>query len=427
MPATSRLEIPARTSFLPIAIAFAEHTARGFGLDRESAGALALATEEVVAGLCGLDDPDLELKLDAHDGVYYTDLTITIPYTELALGKMNLTAAIDSEEDLDNIGWMLAGRMVDGFTIEHQGKRSTRFHLRKHRTYPDFEGEASMPAPGAMVVDVRLGSGHDLVLFAQRVLQSGTPLLNRWLMDPPARLAGLVESGEFEVLLGYSDRGDPVAGLVLDRTRPNLALIDGPHLIDQPDSVSHRLFHAALERLARTSLVGVVSETLAEVTEGEMEFLGGRKFHLESGSVLATRAYYRGLREDHGGMIWATPWLEDFLRGEFRRLCLPRDLQIWRPLPGESQAASVLSCTFRRHRSECRLQPVLAGQDIAENIVAHLRLAREEGYLNVTFELDLGQPFHLAFAEPLRDLGFQPRVLLPGAGRGDLLLLGNAS
>lgn len=426
MPATSRLEIPARTGFLPIAIAFAEHTARGFGLDRESASALALATEEVVAALCALDDPGLELKLDAYDGVYYTDLVVTMPYTELALGKMNLTAAVDSEEDLDNIGWMLASRMVDSFTIDHQGKRSTRFRLRKHRHYPQFEGEASMPAPGAMLVDVRPASGHDVVLFAQRVLQSGQPLLNRWLLDPPARLAGLVESGEFEVLLGYSDRGDPVAGIIVDRTRPNLALIDGPHLIDQPESVVHRLFHATLERLARTPLIGVVSETLAEVPEDEMEFLGGREFHLEDGGALRTRAYYRGLREDHGGMAWTTPWLEEFLRGEFRRLCLPRDLQTWQPLP-EQATPSVISCVFRRHRSECRLRPVLAGHDISENLAAHLRLAREEGYKNVTFEMDLGQPFHLAFAEPLRELGFRPSVLVPGAGKGDVLGLGARS
>lgn len=423
MPVTSRLEIPARTSFLPIAIAFAEHAARSFGLDRESATALALATEEVVAALCGLDDANLELKLDICDGVYYTELAISMPYTELALGKMNLTAALDGEDDLENIGWMLASRMVDSFTIDHQGKRSTRFRLRKHRRYPEFEGEAAMPAPGAMLVDVRPAAGQDLVLFAQRVLQSGKPLLNRWLIDPPARLAGLVESGEFEVLLGYSDRGDPVAGLILDRTRPNLAMIDGPHLVDQPDSVSPRLFHAALERLARTSLIGVVSETLAQIPEGEMEFLGGREFHLEDGGTLRTRAYYRGLREDHGGMNWATPWLEEFLRGEFRRLCLPRDLQTWQPLPQQA-TPSVISCDFRRHRSECRLRPVLAGHDIAENLAAHLRLAREEGYKNVTFEMDLGQPFHLAFAEPLRELGFRPGVLVPGAGKGDFLTLG---
>lgn len=426
MPATSRLEIPARTAFLPIAITFAEHAAKGFGLDSDSAGALALATEEVVAALCGLDDPEMEIKLDARDGVYYTDLTITIPYTELALGKLNLTAAIDSEEDLDNIGWMLAGRMVDSFTIDHQGKRSTRFRLRKHRQYPEFEGEASMPAPGALLVDVRPATGHDLVLFAQRMLQTQKPLLNRWLMDPPARLAGLVESGEYEVMLGYSDRGDPVAGIIIDLSFPELALLDGPHLIEQPDSVRHRLFHAVLERLARTSLTAVVGETLTEVPEEEMELLGGREFHLEDGETLKTRAYYRALREDHGGMVWGTPWLEEFLRGEFRRLCLPRDLQMWQALP-EQATPSVLSCTFRRHRSECRLRPVLAGHDIAENLAAHLRLAREEGYRNVTFELDLGQPFHLAFAEPLRDLGFRPGILVPGAGKGDILALGARS
>lgn len=423
MSVTSRLEIPARTGFLPIATSFAEHAALCFGLDRESAGALALATEEVVAALCGLDRPDLELKLDVRDGVYYTELTISIPYTELALGKVNLTAAIEGEEDLEHLGWMLASRMVDSFTLDHQGKRLTRFRLRKHRQYPRFEGEVSRPSAGALVVDVRAGTGHDLVLFAQRVLQYGKPLLNKWLMNPPARLAALVESGEYEVLLAFSDRGDPVAGIILDRTRPNLALVDGPHLVDQPDAISHRLFHAALEHLARTSLLAVVGETLAEVPEGEMERLGERIFHLADGQSLKTQVYYRALREDHGGMVWTTPWLENFLRGEFRRLCLPRDLQIWQALPGQ-ETPSVLSCTFHHHRSECRLRPVLVGHDIAANLAAHLRLARDEGYRNVTFELDLGQPFHLAFSDALEQLDFVPGVLVPGAGKGDVLALG---
>lgn len=425
MAATLQLEIPGRLGFLPIATTFAQHAALDFGLDDESATSLSLAVEEIVAALCQMGLPDLQLKLAARNVVYYTELTVSLPYYELALGKMNLTAAVQEDADFDHIGWMVAAQMVDNFTIEHQGKRLTTFKLRKHRRYAPFEGRVSMPEVGAVMTEIRPGTPQELILFAQRVHQSEQEPLHAMLLDPPSRLVGLVQSGEYEALLGFSDRGDPVAGVLIDRTRSPMALMMGPYLIGQPESTIAPLLHAVLEHLARSPFDELVAETVNDFPPGEMESLGGRSFGLEDGRTIQARWYYRPLREDHGTVSWSTPWLEEFLRREYQRLTLPRDIQTWRELPasGSGASSSLYSCLFERRRSECLIRPVAGGDDAEQNLAEHLRLLKAGGVLNATFELDLGQPFHLSFAAALQANGFRPAFLLPSAGKGDLLIL----
>lgn len=424
MPSAVRLEIPATPGCIPIATALAEHAGLDFGLTPQEATELKLAVEEVTVALGSLGVADLELKLEAHNRVYYTEIIISIRYTELRVHKLNLTAASCQDEDFDQLEWVLAARMVDSLTIEHQGKRCTRFRLRKLRSYPPAAGRVPMPLAQAKVAQVRTGVGQDVVLFAQRLLQKGEERLHQWLFDPPLRLAGRIESGEYEALLGYADGQDPIAGLVVERSRPNLAVLYGPYSLTDSPTTQLRLFHALLERLARTAVEGVVIETeTLRLPEGDVERLGSRRLRQPNGEPLEVHAFYRTLREDNGSLAWSVPWLDGFLRAEYQRLCLPRDVAPWVRLDEDvAKTPSVLSCQFRQRRSECVLTPVLAGYDTTENLASHLKLLASEGVLNVTFELDLGQSFHLAFAEALEQNGFRPVFVIPMAGKGDLLL-----
>lgn len=418
-----RLDIPVRLDHLPIATGFAENSALAFGLGSEEALALALATEEIIGELVGLAS---HLTIVARNGLYYAELDFTFPTTPLSLEKCNLTAStrMTTEADLDQIGWLVATRSVDGFQIQQLPGRVTRIRLRKNRDYPPSEVQTNVPMPRGQVVDIREPDEQELLLFARRALEQGVEPMYAARFSPPQRILDMVRSKEFEVLLGFSTTGDPLAGVLLDRTRSALAIMYGPIGFGQSPEVLRDLFHAVLNQLARTSVKGVVTESLHSVLpESEIEFLGSRRYCLPDGHSESARTSFRHLHDDEGFTVWSTPWLQDFLDGEYRRLALPREIHTWQPLTaGHDCPASVLSCEFRKRRSEAVLRPVLSGGDIEKNLRDHLHLIENEGYLNVTFIMDLGESFHLAFASALQAVGFRPAFLVPSAGKGDFLL-----
>ena len=57
-----------------------------------------------------------------------------------------------------------------------------------------------------------------------------------------------------------------------------------------------------------------------------------------------------------------------------------------------------------------------------ENVSGHIRLFEEEGWRNVSAEIDLGLPWQAGFAAALLKNGFVPRLVLPHAGQGDIAL-----
>lgn len=420
---TLRLEIPAHRKYLPLATTFAERAGLAFGLREPDNLALALAVEEIISGVDGLALP---LTLEARNGLYYTEIDLIFPYTELSLGKMNLTASIQGEHDLEAVGWVVASQMVDRLTVENPGRRSTRFRVLKMHRYSVLGEDVSLPTSGSRVVEIRLGHGQELILFARRVLAYGKAReLYHDPLEPPARMADLVASGDYEALLAVSERGDPVAGVLIERGNSRLARVYGPYLVGAAEEVLEQLFHEVLRHLARTSVIGVMMETDAPIFSlDEVERLGARRLRLPAGGELQLNTYFRALREDPGLQSWATPSLQEYLRAEYQRLTLPRDVQLWRQVPGSiPDLPSVIACDFRRAHSSCLMRPVLPGQDMAENLASHLALLDSEGLLNIFFELDLGCPEHLAFAASLDSQGFRAAVLLPGAGHGDLLLL----
>jgi hypothetical protein len=46
----------------------------------------------------------------------------------------------------------------------------------------------------------------------------------------------------------------------------------------------------------------------------------------------------------------------------------------------------------------------------------------KEGITNILFEMDLGKSWQCHFTQPLLETGFEPRLVLPYAGRGDLIV-----
>jgi hypothetical protein len=62
------------------------------------------------------------------------------------------------------------------------------------------------------------------------------------------------------------------------------------------------------------------------------------------------------------------------------------------------------------------------GEDAEENIERHVRLLEGEKILNIHFTIDLGQAWQSVFIPGLLARGFEPRFVLPYAGKSDLVV-----
>jgi hypothetical protein len=63
---------------------------------------------------------------------------------------------------------------------------------------------------------------------------------------------------------------------------------------------------------------------------------------------------------------------------------------------------------------------------MAANLAGHLDLLRDEGILNFIVEINTGRGEDTAFADALAETGFVPRLLIPDAGQGDLVIYDHA-
>ena len=162
----------------------------------------------------------------------------------------------------------------------------------------------------------------------------------------------------------------------------------------------------------------------------QFESLGFVSVYGKDGSVSVRDAWFRLMQEDTGCVAWTHPVLEDFLRREYGRLVLPREMRTVGDCGERRHRHSVLFPAFDRLQESVTLHPVWLGEDLEENLAQYLRLFRREGIPNVFFAMDLGQSWQAGFAPALTVNGFEPRLLLPYAGEGDLAIFqlrGNAS
>ena len=121
-------------------------------------------------------------------------------------------------------------------------------------------------------------------------------------------------------------------------------------------------------------------------------------------------------------MVYCAGTLADFLVSQYDRLCLPRQVRKTNNDHSRVLDASVLAVELEYARSLAILRPQCAGKDMAANLTAHLELLQGEGINNFLVEINTGRSEDTAFSAALEETGFIPRLLIPDAGRGDLVI-----
>lgn len=417
--------IPFTPPFLPLAMEFVDRGARGLGHGDRVAGSLVLATEELFSFYVRQAAAGAALEIEMEDQGYRLALSIAFRMANPDLRAFNLTWRVnpESEESLGMLGPMIAARSVSTFRLDFGAEERVVLRMTRDREYAPA-GAVTMPprsGPGELrPVDP---SPDDLRHFAALAAAAGAPFLPAFLARPDMA-ADMLAAGHLDAIL--LTRGDWITGGVLWRPLTDACLeLYGPYLFcDDPDDLGLAgLLDRAMGRISRSGCRGLLRRQGAlEGHERFFDFLGELELTGAGDGAGRCSYYYRQLKEEGGGVVYCSGALIPFLKEQYDRLCLPRQLREASSDTSRLRDASVLAVELDCGCSLAVIRPLCAGKDMAANLRAHLDLLKGEGIRNFQVEINTGSSEETLFAQSLAESGFVPRLLIPDAGRGDLVV-----
>lgn len=420
--ATAR--IPFAMTFLPLAMEFIDKGAHGFGYgDRESAG-LALAMEELFSfylrqGASG----SMEIRLE--DQGYRLALTISFLMANPDMRAFNLTWNInpDSDESLATLGPMIAARSVSSLRLDFGSDERVTLRLTRDHDYPAANPVTLPPPEIAGTLRLSDPSPDDLRHFAAMAVASDVSFIPQFLLRP-GMAADMLDAGHLNAIL--LNRGDWIVGGLLWRPMTDACReLYGPYLFgnDPDDRMLTLLMDEAVGRISRTNCRGILRrQGKLAAHERFFDFLGELELSGISGPAAHSAYYYRQLKEESSGVVYCNGALASFLADQYDRLSLPRQIRGASDDCSRLRDASALAVELECARSLAIIRPLCAGKDMAANLAAHLDLLRREEINNFLVEINTGRSEDIAFAAPLEETGFIPRLLIPDAGQGDLVI-----
>ncbi len=423
------LSVEADESFLPLVTALVEKSTLCFGFGKSEALGLTLAVEEVFVHLCRVVMPGggvMEIRCSS--GGYYMQIVVSFPASLFDARAFNLTATVSMEDDagLNEMGLLIASRMVDRFHLSLENSAQMRLSLIKEKSYPKLPEDPIVTARPITQFTLRTPKPEEVKFISQL---AGVYYERRFLSDLfayPGKLADMIGVGKCDALAALGPAGE-IAGAVLWRWMSKKVVeCFGPYVFNQDShsGVAEGLLDGCIGAIARTGAVGLINaRPTIQLPEEHFELLGAIRSHSEDGPSSLLQTWFRLMREDTGGTAWAHPELSGFLEREYKRLVLPREIRVTLNAGENLPRHSVLSAEFDRTQRRVTLRPMWPGEDSDENVIHHVKLLRQEGFLDVLFALDAGVAWQAGFAPGLLKCGFEPCFVLPCAGEGDVIIL----
>ncbi len=422
------IRIPRSKQYLNDVIALAENLAAVHTFDDREMLSLTLAAEEIFIYLCRTGSPEQTVDIADSGGPHYVQLDFIFSETELDFRAFNLTYKPDyeNEEGIAEIGLLLASRQVDQFSLVREPNRMLRLAIVKEKRYPSADRSPHIHAgTAAGKCAVRLAGPAEAEVFAGLAAHYFAATELPAFLKYPGKTKDMVSSGEYVCAIAEDDRGEQCGGIVWQGSEAKTMECFGPYIFGRPERVdlSSSLLEACLNDLAKTSAVGLINRyTGNTLPPGYFDELGSYSVYNDDNSTAVQVVYFRQLREDPGAKVWADPSLDDFLIQEYRRLVLPREVEFVVREDADRSGYSVLTTRTQREQGAVALSLLWPGKDMEQNISRHVKLLEEENWRNISAEIDLGIPWQAGFAPALLKNGFMPRIVLPHAGQGDVVI-----
>ncbi len=423
---TVQLTLKAYDVLLHVATGFVEQSALAFGLGKKEALTLALATEEVFLYLCHISSPGTELEISCRSNTYRAVIGFLFEAAHFELSGFNLTAAAPLEDGtcIREMGLLIASRVVDRFSLQKEGNHLL-LTFAKDKAYPKTDvPDAPVPAP-VSVFSIHRPNVEEVKAAVRLVRHCFREQSYPPVVDLPGKVADIFAAGELNAALAV-DKAEHVGG-ALFWTRDSREGVEcfGPYIFhaESDPKIAIALLDCCVEEISRTGVMGLVNRYSGSgLPPGYFESLGALTLFREDGTREELQASYRYLREDRGSTVWAHPVLLPFLKTQYERLTLPREIQSVTSEGEELNPFAVLSVEMNRLGHRAVLRPLVYGKNASKILAEHIRLLEREGFSAVFFEMDLKKAWHVHFGPCLLQNGFKPELVLPYGGKGDVLV-----
>lgn len=419
------IELDLLAQNLPVIMKVVEQSALVFGMQTREALALTLAAEEVFSYLCAHADIKENIRAVCKNGIYYVRIDLIFSKSNLNLRAFNLGVDVDLEDDshLEEMGLLIAARSVERLFINDEPGPSMTLTLYKEKSYPAAETQSGHTREEIKQFFIEPAGQEDLKFFCQRAVELACDeSLLPPFMNYPGKLVDMIGSGEYQAALAFDERQEVAGGIVWKARGEKTVECFGPYLLATVDGMAEALTEHCLEQIGRSEAVGIINRSgITELSRPYFEELGTVLNYQAGGQTRRAAAYYRQLGEDLGQRVWTHGALLPYLQSEYQRLFLPRDIRVVSSMGEQGHRHSVFSAELGS--GQVLLRPLLGGEDAADNLNRHLKLLNREQILNIFFELDLGVAWQAELVPALLEKGFNPCLILPYAGKGDLLLM----
>ncbi|MDQ5986228.1 MAG: hypothetical protein CSYNP_01947 [Syntrophus sp. SKADARSKE-3] len=423
-PQKLTLRLPADAIYLPVVTPFVESAAVAFGLQKEAALRLGLATEEIFVHLSREVCRGEPLEINCLNGVSYARVEFRFSGSKLNMGALNMTATCKGEENIAEMGLIIASRTIDRLHITSEKFQQVCLAIEKDKDYPAVTETIPLPTGSAGDFTVETPDTETLKRFVTLAVRNDDPLQPDYLRYP-GKVADMAAVGQIRALVAITPKRDIAGGVLLCFQMERIVQIIGPYAFDSrhKTDIFESLLAACLSGMARTKAMAILSMggIPAEI-QSQFEPLGTLSYYLPSGNAVARHLYYRLLHEDPGCVIWADGSLRDYLSKEYQRLYLAREIREVKDFGETRSGASIFSAAVTRLRSEVILRPLWPGADMDENVKRHIACVKEESLRNILFMLDMGVSWHAVLMPILVDNGFKPALILPFAGQSDMVV-----
>lgn len=421
------LNTNAEMSFLPIVLSFSETGALAFGLGAAEATALQLAAEELFVHLCQTSSAGKEVEIQCTSGGHYVRMDFIFAGDPLDMRACNLTyrVSIDDEKSLDQMGLMLASRLVDRFESQQEANGDYRMILVKEKAYPQTDGSAATKVPQLVEHTIRPAQPEEIKLLCHQVVANYGPQHYPASLARPGKAVDMAANGDWEVRLAADQKGFVGGGIFWKSAGERTVECFGPFVFHQKDSaaMAKDLMDQCIGAMARTPTVGLICRRpTPELPRDYFELLGRQDIVDATGQIQTSGAYFRQMQDDPGCAVWGPPDFEGFLHQTYQQLFLAREIRLIQDQGEHRQAGSVLSAEVDRVSMQATLTPVRAGRDMHRNLADHVAMFEREKMHMLSFEMDLAVAWQVEFGAALAQCGFTPKLVLPYGRSGDLLI-----
>lgn len=418
------LELDLSAEMLPVFLAVVEKSALAFTMAEREAMFLTLAAEEVFTYLAQAGTLKESVRMVLSDGGYYIKLDFIFSDRSLNLRAFNLSNSIDlsDENRLNEIGLLIAARTVDRILIDFNKRGSIQLSLIKDKAYPQGQVIEPKRAPlNSKLHFTKPVNNIDLKLFCQMVPSMFSAESFPDFFNYPGKLIDMMNSGEYQVNLAYDEQDHILGGIVWEYNGRKTVELYGPYSFTDNPEISEGILEQCLQELGRSEAPGIMNRSAQKGQYAQyFETLGSTQCYKPDGTASERTAIYRQLGEDPGSRVWTHLDLVSFLENEYRRLYLPRDILPSVSMGEQTSLYSVFTAAFDQKTITLRL--LVAGKDAEENLIKHLQLFKEENFLNIFFELDLGHAWQADMVPALLACHFNPCLIMPYAGKADVVL-----